>query len=158
MAITYSTEQTHFVLAGKRAVTQWIKQAVAEEGFKVGDISIVFCDDPYLLEINRKYLQHDYHTDIITFDYSSESALSGDLMISIDTVKSNADEYGVMFHVELMRVIIHGIMHLAGYKDKEEAAAVKMREREDHYLETAPAAVATTMASAAAVSVAVPKS
>lgn len=139
MAITFNNEDTKFNISGhKRAVTAWVKAAIGEEGFRGGDINIIFCSDPYLLGVNRQYLQHDYYTDIITFDYCGDGIMSGDLFISVDTVRSNASEYGVMFHVELLRVIIHGIMHLAGYKDKTDKDATKMRERENHYLANAP--------------------
>lgn len=140
MAITFNSEDTKFNISGsKRDVSAWVRAAVAEEGFKVGEINVIFCCDPYLLEINRHYLHHDYFTDIITFDYCENGVLSGDLFISVDTVKANSEEYQVMFHVELLRVIIHGVMHLAGYKDKTDPDAAKMRERENHYLAKAPA-------------------
>ena len=140
MAITFNSEDTKFNISGsKRDVSAWVRAAVAEEGFKVGEINVIFCSDPYLLEINRHYLHHDYFTDIITFDYCENGVLSGDLFISVDTVKGNSEEYQVMFHVELLRVIIHGFMHLAGYKDKTDPDAAKMRERENHYLAKAPA-------------------
>ncbi|WP_274957903.1 rRNA maturation RNase YbeY [Millionella massiliensis] len=140
MAITFNSEDTKFNISGsKRDVSAWVRAAVAEEGFKVGEINVIFCSDPYLLEINRHYLHHDYFTDIITFDYCENGVLSGDLFISVDTVKANSEEYQVMFHVELLRVIIHGVMHLAGYKDKTDPDAAKMRERENHYLAKAPA-------------------
>lgn len=140
MAITFNSEDTKFNIQGhKREVASWIRSAAQEEGFRVGDINVVFCSDSYLLGINRQYLQHDYYTDIITFDYCENEILSGDLFISVDTVQGNAEEYNVLFHVELLRVIIHGIMHLAGYKDKTDVDAAKMRERENHYLAKAPA-------------------
>lgn len=139
MAITFNSEDTKFNITGhKREVSAWMRAAAAEEGYRMGDVNVIFCSDPYLLGINRQYLQHDYYTDIITFDYCEDGVLSGDLFISIDTVRSNADEYGVMFHVELLRVIIHGVMHLAGYKDKTDGDAAKMRERENHYLSKLP--------------------
>lgn len=142
MAITFNSEDTKFNITGhKREVAAWMRAAALAEGFRVGDINVVFCSDPYLLGINRQYLQHDYYTDIITFDYCETGILSGDLFISVDTVRSNAQEYGVMFHVELSRVIIHGVMHLAGYKDKTDGDAAKMRERENHYLSQLPEGV-----------------
>ena len=139
MAITFNSQDTKFNISGhKRQVAAWMRAAVSEEGFRIGDINVIFCSDPYLLGINRQYLQHDYYTDIITFDYCEDGILSGDLFISVDTVKGNTGEYNVMFHVELLRVIIHGVMHLAGYKDKTDRDAAKMRERENHYLAKAP--------------------
>lgn len=140
MAITFNSEDTKFNITGrKREVASWMRLAAQEEGFRVGDVNVIFCSDPYLLGINRHYLQHDYYTDIITFDYCEDGVLSGDLFISVDTVLGNAAEYKVMFHVELLRVIIHGVMHLVGYKDKTDVDAAKMRERENHYLAKAPA-------------------
>lgn len=140
MAITFNSEDTKFNITGrKREVASWMRLAAQEEGFRVGDVNVIFCSDPYLLGINRLYLQHDYYTDIITFDYCEDGVLSGDLFISVDTVLGNAAEYKVMFHVELLRVIIHGVMHLVGYKDKTDVDAAKMRERENHYLAKAPA-------------------
>lgn len=115
-----------------------MRAAADEEGFRTGEINVVFCSDPYLLGVNRQYLRHDYYTDIITFDYREDWVLAGDLFISVDTVRANAEEYNVMFHVELLRVIIHGVMHLAGYKDKTKPDAAKMRERENHYLAKLP--------------------
>lgn len=139
MAIRFHSEDTRFdIRGGKRAAAAWVRAAAEEEGFGIGEVDVIFCSDRYLLEINRRYLQHDYYTDIITFDYCEERVLSGDLFISVDTVRSNAERYGVMFHVELLRVIIHGIMHLAGYKDKTEPDAARMRERENHYLDQRP--------------------
>lgn len=146
MAITFNSEDTKFNITGhKREVASWMRAAASEEGFRAGEINVVFCSDPYLLGINRHYLQHDYYTDIITFDYCEDGVLSGDLFISVDTVRSNAGEYGVVFHVELLRVIIHGVMHLAGYKDKTDVDAAKMRERENHYLSQLPAGFSTTV-------------
>ena len=134
MAILYETQDCHFHYPGKRATTEWIRRTAALEGRKTGDISVVFCSDEALLAINRQYLQHDYLTDIITFDYSEGATISGDLMISIDTVRSNAELYGVNFRDELMRVIIHGILHLCGYGDKTPAEEKQMRALEDKYL------------------------
>jgi probable rRNA maturation factor len=99
-----------------------------------GDISIIFCSDSFLLNMNMEYLQHDYYTDIITFDYSEESVVSGDLFISIDRVKENAAEYGISFRMELYRVIFHGLLHLAGYGDKTKEEIEMMREKEAFYL------------------------
>lgn len=139
MAITFHSEDTRFdIRGGKRGVSAWVRAAVEEEGFTMGEVGVIFCSDPYLLEINRRYLQHDYYTDIITFDYCEGRVLSGDLFIGVDTVRGNAERFGTVFHVELLRVIIHGIMHLAGYKDKTDRDAARMRERENHYLAKAP--------------------
>lgn len=134
MAIIYNNEGTGYRLPNKRRISAWIKECAEAENWEVGDIAIVLCSDSYLLEINRQFLKHDYYTDIITFSYNQEQILSGDLLISVDTVRSNAHEYGVMFHVELCRVIIHGVLHLMGYKDKTATEAKLMRSKEDQAL------------------------
>jgi rRNA maturation RNase YbeY len=102
----------------KAEAKAWIKQVAAEYGKKPGDISYIFCDDEKILEVNRQYLQHDYYTDIITFDDTEGDRISGDLFISVDTVKSNAEQFGEPFDRELHRVIIHGILHLCGIDDQ----------------------------------------
>lgn len=135
MAITYHLQDCDFRFDRKTAARDWIKRVAAAEGFKTGDIAIVFCSDRAILEINRTYLEHDYFTDIITFDYSEPGKLSGDLMISVDTVRENASGLGIMFEKELARVIIHGILHLAGYGDKTPEQERIIRETEDKYLQ-----------------------
>ena len=102
---------------------------------RIGDITIIFCSDNYILDINRKYLGHDYFTDIITFDYCSGNVLSGDLFISVDSVKENSVEYGTEFEYELNRVIVHGILHLIGYDDHTDEDVKVMREKENYYLD-----------------------
>lgn len=134
MAIRFSCVDVPEQINYKRKVSTWIKQSVAEETKSIGDISIILCSDDYILETNRQYLQHDYFTDIITFDYSENENLSGDLLISIHTVKNNSTTYEVSFHDELRRVIIHGVLHLCGYKDKSKKDAKLMREKENYYL------------------------
>jgi rRNA maturation RNase YbeY len=109
----------------------WITEACTTEGFLIHELNYIFCDDDYLLKINQDYLQHDYLTDIITFDYVSGKNVSGDLYISIDRVKENAKEFNVSFDNELKRVMIHGVLHLMGYSDKTEAATVEMRAKEE---------------------------
>lgn len=116
--VSYHTENVPMPKIPKRATTAWVKAVAADYGKKVGDIAYVFCDDPKILEVNRQYLQHDYFTDIITFDYSEDDTISGDLFISLDTVKSNAEEQHTAYDEELHRVIIHGILHLCGINDK----------------------------------------
>lgn len=103
----------------RREVTAWIRSVAAEYGKSVGDIAYIFCNDEKILEVNREYLNHDYYTDIITFDYCEDNRISGDLFISLDTVRSNAEEQGAEYEDELFRVIIHGILHLCGIDDKE---------------------------------------
>ena len=107
---------------------------VKEEGKLLGDVSVIFVSDDYLLEINQSYLNHDYYTDIITFDYCEQNVISGDLFISIDRVRENADVFNVDFGTELHRVIIHGVLHLCGYKDKTEDDEEVMRKMENKYL------------------------
>jgi rRNA maturation RNase YbeY len=109
----------------------WITEACTTEGFLIHELNYIFCDDDYLLKINQDYLQHDYLTDIITFDYVSGKNVSGDLYISIDRVKENAKEFNVSFDNELKRVMIHGVLHLMGYSDKTEAATAEMRAKEE---------------------------
>jgi rRNA maturation RNase YbeY len=112
-----------------------VSELLSKEGFNVGEISVVFCSDDYLLEINKQYLNHDYYTDIITFDYSDNIIVSGDLFISCDRVKENATIYAVSMNYELCRVIYHGILHLCGYNDKSEEERITMREKENEYLD-----------------------
>ena len=103
----------------KREVTEWIKQVAANYGKRVGEVAYIFCDDEKILEVNRQYLQHDYYTDIITFDYTEGDRIGGDLFISLDTVESNAQQYADGdYRRELHRVVIHGILHLCGINDK----------------------------------------
>ena len=118
MAIAFYAEDTKLPAIKKRAVGNWVKEVAATYGKKVGDISYIFCSDEKILEVNRQYLQHDYYTDIITFDYCEGDRLSGDLFISLDTVRTNAEQFGVSYDNELHRVIIHGILHLCGINDK----------------------------------------
>jgi rRNA maturation RNase YbeY len=134
MAITFQAENTALPNIKKRATSNWIKAVAEEYGKKAGDISYIFCDDAKILEINRTYLHHDFYTDIITFDYSEGDRISGDIFIGIDTVRSNAEKYGTNFDEELHRVIIHGILHLCGLKDKSETDSKKMRNAEDKAL------------------------
>lgn len=116
--ITYNAENVKFPKIKRRETTAWIKKVAAYYGRKVGEIGYLFCDDEKILEVNREYLQHDYYTDIITFDYDEDDIISGDLVISLDTVKSNAELFHKNYDEELHRVIIHGILHLCGINDK----------------------------------------
>ena len=116
--ITYNAENVKFPKIKRRETTAWIKRVAASYGRKVGEIGYLFCDDEKILEVNREYLQHDYYTDIITFDYDEDDIISGDLVISLDTVKSNAELLHKNYDEELHRVIIHGILHLCGINDK----------------------------------------
>jgi rRNA maturation RNase YbeY len=112
----------------------WIQEVIRLNNHQTGHLSFVFCTDDYLLEVNKKFLNHDYYTDIITFDYSESNTVSGDLIISIDRVKENALTHQCSFNLELNRVIIHGVLHLLGFSDKTDDQISKMRELEGLYL------------------------
>lgn len=132
--IRYFNEDVDFVLKRKLLNNRWLKTVAGSEMKKIGDINIIFCSDNYILDINLKYLQHDYFTDIITFDYCERDFLSGDLFISIDSVRENSEHYGVEFEEELNRVMVHGLLHLVGYDDHNEEDVKVMRQKEDYYL------------------------
>ena len=116
----------------KRA--EWLEKLILEEGKKPGDINYILCDDEYLLEINRQYLDHDYYTDIITFDYCKGKIISGDIFLSLQRVLDNASMLETKQEEELNRVLAHGILHLCGYKDKSEEEQKTMRSKEDYYI------------------------
>lgn len=118
MAVTYQTEGVKMPAIKKRETTEWIKAVAATYEKRIGEIAYIFCSDEKILEVNRQYLQHDYYTDIITFDYSEGNRLSGDLFISLDTVKTNSEQFHTTYEEELNRTIIHGILHLCGINDK----------------------------------------
>lgn len=132
--ISYQTDGVKMPAIKRRDTSAWIKRVTAEHGVKIGDIAYIFCDDEKILEVNREYLQHDYYTDIITFDYTEENVISGDLFISLDTVRSNSEQLGVPYEQELYRVIIHGILHLCGIDDKAEGARAIMEGEENKAL------------------------
>ncbi len=132
--VSYFTEDITFPFKLKRLTAKWLKFVAHSEARRLGDISIIFCSDQYILDVNRKYLNHDYYTDIITFDYCEGDLLSGDLFISIDSVRENAAFYGTAFENELNRVIVHGVLHLIGYDDHTEEEITQMRSKEDFYL------------------------
>ena len=133
--ITYNTENVGMPDIRRRLTSQWVKQVAQSYGRKVGEVAYVFVDDAEILRVNRQYLQHDYYTDIITFDYCEGDTISGDLFISLDTVRSNAAELGVPYGQELRRVIIHGILHLCGVKDKGPGEREIMEAAENKALE-----------------------
>ena len=116
--ITYQTEGIRMPDIKKRPTTAWIRAVAATYGKRVGDVNYIFCNDERILEVNREYLQHDYYTDIITFDYTEDDVISGDLFISLDTVKTNSEQFATEYDEELHRTIIHGILHLCGINDK----------------------------------------
>jgi probable rRNA maturation factor len=115
-------------------ILDWYNQVSLQEDKQLGDVTVIFCSDEYLLEVNRQHLDHDYYTDIITFDYSEFPLISGDLFISVDRVKENASDFKVSFEHELHRVIIHGFLHLCGYFDKSEEDELLMRSKENQAL------------------------
>lgn len=118
----------------RREISAWIKNVASVYGKKVGDIAYIFCNDDKILEVNREYLQHDYYTDIITFDYTEGNVVAGDIFISLDTVRSNSELLGVPYRQELHRVIIHGILHLCGIDDKGEGEREIMEKEENKAL------------------------
>ena len=132
--IRYFNEDIHFVLKDKLVNNRWLKLVAGSEIRVIGDVNIIFCSDKYILDVNLRYLHHDYYTDIITFDYCEGKKLSGDLFISIDTVRENALEYGVEFDDELHRVMVHGLLHLIGYDDHTPEEEKIIHEKEDYYL------------------------
>lgn len=133
--ITYQTEDIEMPAIRKRETSAWIKAVAETYGKRTGDIAYIFCSDEKILEVNRQYLQHDYYTDIITFDYCEGNRISGDLFISLDTVRTNAEQFGTDYNTELYRVIIHGILHLCGINDKGPGEREIMEAAENKALE-----------------------
>ena len=132
--IRYFNEGVQFTLKDKLANNRWLKLVAGSEVRSIGDINIIFCSDNYILDVNLRYLGHDYFTDIITFDYCEGKKLSGDLFISVDSVRENAIEYGVEFEEEIHRVMVHGLLHLIGYDDHSPEDERLIHEKEDYYL------------------------
>jgi probable rRNA maturation factor len=132
--VRYYYQDTEFEFKPKLITKQWLKTVAGSEMKKLGDISIIFCSDNYILDTNIKYLQHDYFTDIITFDYCQGDVLSGDLFISVDSVRENSIYFKTKFDDELNRVIVHGLLHLIGYDDHTEDEQKQMRSKENYYL------------------------
>jgi rRNA maturation RNase YbeY len=132
--IRYFQKDISFELQSKLIIKKWIKTVIEQNGKRCRDINVIFCSDPSILEINIQFLGHDYYTDIITFDYCEGKNISGELYISIDTVKANAEEYEQEFQTELHRVIIHGILHLLGWDDHCDEDIAQMRAAEDSAL------------------------
>ncbi|NNE32341.1 MAG: rRNA maturation RNase YbeY [Winogradskyella sp.] len=126
--------ETNFELDNERQLSNWITNTILNENCKEGEINYIFCSDDYLHQLNVEYLDHDTLTDIISFDYSVGKELHGDIYISVDRVRENALDFSTDFNEELSRVIIHGVLHFCGYKDKSKTEATEMRNKEDHYL------------------------
>ena len=133
--ITFQTENIEMTAIDQPKVRDWVRNVAASYQKKVGEIAYFFCDDEKILEVNRQYLQHDYYTDIITFDYCEGNKLSGDLFISLDTVRSNSELFGTDYNTELHRVIIHGVLHLCGINDKGPGEREIMEAAENRALE-----------------------
>ena len=131
MAIYFSSENLDFELENESKVKKWILAVVNAQNRRVGNINYLFCDDAYLININRTYLNHDTYTDIITFDYVEGNVVSGDIMISVERVKENATLFSTTFEQELHRVVIHGVLHLLGQADKTDEEAAEMRKKEE---------------------------
>ena len=134
MAIYYQNEGVKLPSIRRRETTRWIKSVAENYNKKIGDISYVFCSDAKILDVNKEYLKHDYYTDIITFDYSDGSTISGDIFISIDTVRSNSEQFATDYNDELHRVIIHGVLHLCGINDKTDEEQNYMTQCENSAL------------------------
>lgn len=134
MAIFFHSIDINPRLKHKTDLKRWIDDCILAENKKTGDINVIFCSDEHLLEMNRSHLAHDYFTDIITFDFTIEDEISGDLYISFDRIQDNAQERGLAVENETYRVIIHGVMHLCGYKDKTKKDIAMMRQQEEKCL------------------------
>jgi rRNA maturation RNase YbeY len=132
--ITFHTEDIEMPALDERKVGKWIRAVAADYGFAVGNIHYIFCSDERELAVNREFLRHDYYTDVITFDYSTAQTLNGDIFISLDTVRSNAEMVGTSFDHELMRILIHGILHLTGQGDKTPETKAEMTAKEEKAL------------------------
>ncbi len=132
--VYYQSENIPMPKIAKRKVNAWIKEVASRHGYKLGEITYIFCDDQKILEVNREYLKHDYYTDIITFDYTEGKVISGDLFISLDTVKSNSEKFSTSYEEEFYRVVIHGILHLCGINDKGVGEREIMEKHENEAL------------------------
>ena len=132
--LTFNVQDTEMPALDKRKTGRWIRAVAADYGFTVGNINYIFCSDERELEVNRQFLGHDYYTDVITFDYSTAATLNGDIFISLDTVRSNAEMVGTSFDEELRRIIIHGVLHLTGQGDKTPETKAEMTEKENRAL------------------------
>lgn len=135
--VRYYNDQTNFRLRDKRKIASWLKAVAQEEGYALGDVTYIFCSSEVHRKMNIDFIGHDYFTDVITFDYSDlkgEGIVSGDIFIDVDTVKDNARIYGATFTSEMHRIIVHGVLHLCGQKDKTPRAEKQMHRKEDKYL------------------------
>jgi len=133
-SVSISLADVGVTIKGKRVLYNWIKTVITSEKKKPGEVSIVLCSDEFLLDMNKQFLKHNYYTDIITFDYTEANVVSGELYISVDRVNDNASIFNKTFQNELHRVIVHGVLHLCGYKDKSTSEQATMRKKEDQKL------------------------
>lgn len=138
--IQFFNEDVDFKIPNPRKTKTWLKDIIESEGFELNQLNYIFCSDEYLLSVNQQYLNHDFYTDIITFDNSEEieGIVEGDIFISIDRVKENAEQLSKSFKEELLRVLAHGVLHLVGYDDHEDEDELVMRQKEDTYIATFP--------------------
>ncbi len=137
MAVHFYNQETDYLPKGRMKINRWVRETIHNEGFRVGEVTYIFCSSENHIGINRQYLGHDYYTDVITFDYSDlegRKVVSGDIFIDPFTVDDNAHQLGTDPAEEQLRVIIHGVLHLCGYKDKSDSEAAVMRQKEDFYL------------------------
>lgn len=132
--IDIAYESTPDLNLSTEKLSTWISKVLEQEGFEIAEIALIFCSDDYLLKVNQDFLEHDFYTDIITFDYCEDKLISGDLFISVDRVIENSQDFNVTFHQELHRVIIHGVLHLCGYTDKTTEQETIMRQKETESL------------------------
>lgn len=132
--VSFHSEQTDYSISNENQISDWLVSVCKKEGKTLAEISIILCSDDYLLEVNRKHLNHDYYTDVITFDYSESPHVSGDIFISVDRVQENAGSFGAEMVDELHRIIVHGTLHLLGYTDKTNSSKEEMTSKEDFYL------------------------
>ena len=132
--VSYQAENTKMPALRRRDTTAWLRRVAATYGKHIGELAYIFCDDEKILEVNRQYLKHDYYTDIITFDYTEDDVIGGDLFISLDTVRSNSEQLGVPYEQELHRVIVHGVLHLCGLNDKGPGEREQMEAAENRAL------------------------
>jgi rRNA maturation RNase YbeY len=135
VAVTFHIKDIDFDLVNRRVLKAWLKQVAEAESKRIGNLACIFCSDEYLLSLNKAYLEHDYYTDVITFEYSVDDVISGDVFISIDSVQANAEAYKVSFQSELCRVMAHGVLHLCGYRDATAAERKVMRAKENSCLD-----------------------
>ncbi|WP_163715396.1 rRNA maturation RNase YbeY [Mangrovibacterium lignilyticum] len=134
MPILFYHEDVKPLKLPRRKVKSWISSVISSENKITGSVNYIFCSDEYLLQVNREYLDHDYYTDIITFDYVEDDKISGDIFVSVDRVSENATRFQVSFQEELRRILVHGVLHLLGYPDKQPDEKIVMTQKEDQYL------------------------